>query len=83
MSRNSKSEADASAWMQVNAQNAAAEAARWEAMAAQARKGMAVHEPKELMTADDRKLLRRIYAGLAVFWIVTISAGVYWIYRAH
>ena len=60
-----------------------AETARWEAMAAHARMGMAVHEPKELMTADDRKLLRRIYAGLAVFWIVTISAGVYWIYRAH
>ena len=73
----SRSEYDASVYMAEQAEHDKAEAARWEAMAAQARKGMAVHEPKELMTADDRKLLRRIYAGLAVFWILTISAGVY------
>jgi len=69
-----RSEYEASEMMALQAANEAAEAYRWETMAAQARQGMAVHEP---ITKDDRKLLRRIYIALAVFWIVAIGGGVY------
>ena len=72
----SRSEYDASQMLALQAANEKAEAARWEAMATQARQGMAVHEP---MTQDDRKLLRRIYIALAIFWVVTIGAAIYYV----
>jgi len=63
-------------WLVLQSANEAAEAERWEAMAAQARQGMAVHEP---LSHDDRQTLRRIYAALAVFWLATIACGMYFI----
>jgi len=70
----SRSEYEASQMRALQAAHEKAEAARWEAMATQARRGMAVHEP---LSHDDRQTLRRIYAALAVFWGATIACGVY------